>query len=360
MGYEVFILTSHRANGGPPQPAIQVEASITHWTRACLGGQIAEWVRREGLSLVNLQYQTAAFRMSGAIHLLPQLLRWHGVPFITTFHDLRFPYLFPKAGPLRPWSVRHLARHSTACLTTNRGDLARLQAEVNPRHLAQIPLGPTVKIIPPTDSAQAQALRAQQGVAPDDWLIAHFGFVNASKGVETLIQAIHLAQQGGLKVRLWMLGERLGSSDPTNAAYTAHIEALAQQYAINIHWTGFLSDAELGVYLTAADVVALPFRDGASLRRTSLQAALAYGCAIITTSPTDDPLPEFIHEQHLLYVPADDPSALASALIRLQHDSALAATLGKGAQAAARQFSWESIAQQVLAFYQQVLESIAT
>jgi glycosyltransferase involved in cell wall biosynthesis len=133
---------------------------------------------------------------------------------------------------------------------------------------------------------------------------------------------------------------------------------LADELGITPHWTGFVTDADLASFFAAADAVVLPFRDGASLRRTSLQAALIYGCAIITTHPqqswtgaTDDALPEFTDGQHLLYVPPDDPQSLADAITRLQSDSNLRANLRIGAKSASQQFAWDKIAARVLAFY---------
>ena len=56
---------------------------------------------------MNIQYQTAAYGMSPFIHFLPDALR--PIPVVTTFHDLRFPYLFPKAGRAARLD-RHAAR----------------------------------------------------------------------------------------------------------------------------------------------------------------------------------------------------------------------------------------------------------
>ena len=42
----------------------------------------------------------------------------------TTFHDLRPPYLFPKAGPLRDYVTHRLARASDAVIGTNGSDVA--------------------------------------------------------------------------------------------------------------------------------------------------------------------------------------------------------------------------------------------
>ena len=53
--------------------------------------------------VLHIQYQTGAFGMQPALNLLPLRLRLAGlkVPIALTYHDLKEPYLFPKAGPAR-------------------------------------------------------------------------------------------------------------------------------------------------------------------------------------------------------------------------------------------------------------------
>ena len=52
---------------------------------------------------------------------------WAGVPVVVTFHDLRVPYLFPKAGRLRPAAVTHLARAAAGVIATDPADEAELK-----------------------------------------------------------------------------------------------------------------------------------------------------------------------------------------------------------------------------------------
>ena len=63
---------------------------------------------------VHIQYQSAAYGLHPAVNTLPWRLRTlRARPrVLVTFHDLRFPYLFPKAGPLRWQAVLALARGS--------------------------------------------------------------------------------------------------------------------------------------------------------------------------------------------------------------------------------------------------------
>src|SRR5207249_160970 len=70
--------------------------------------------------IAHIQYQTGAYEMRPTVNLLPLILRrrWGG-PTVVTFHDLRVPYLFPKAGPVREWANRLLARTADVAIATN-------------------------------------------------------------------------------------------------------------------------------------------------------------------------------------------------------------------------------------------------
>jgi glycosyltransferase involved in cell wall biosynthesis len=94
----------------------------------------------------------------------------------------------------------------------------------------------------------------------------------------------------------------------------------------------------------------MPYADGASLRRGTLMAGLAHGCAIVTTSP-QEPLPELVDGRDLLYVPAEDERATARAVLRIADQPGLAIALRQRARAARAQFRWEEIARQHVHWY---------
>lgn len=319
--------------------------------------QINDWAKREQLDILNLHFQTAAFQMSPFIHYLPDRVK--ATPVITTFHDLRFPYLFPKAGPLRHWIVRRLARASAGVIATNQEDYEQLQQRS--RCAALIPIGSGIAAALP-EGYHREGWRSQAGANKDTFLVGYFGFINRSKGVETLLHAVKLLADAGLSIRLLMIGDRTGSSDPTNAAYAQEIDRLTHALDLDplLTWTGFVDDAEVAASLQAADVVALPFLDGASYRRSSLMVALAQGSAILTTKPMVN-IPAFRNQENLLLVQAGNVPALAAALQVLQHDADLRDQLQKGAAALqASEFAWDRITTAHVDFYQQVLAGCKT
>lgn len=349
-GHEVLIYTD--ARGQSDDTRVRLTADHTGWGWSS-GRAVEAWVRRERIEVVNLHYQTAMYGMSPWVHFMPDQVK--SAPVVTTFHDLRFPYLFPKAGPLRPWIVNRLARASAAAVSTNHEDVQAL-THICPRvPVSLIPIGSSVHTTLPDDFSRA-GWREAHGLSDAHFVVAHFGFMNHSKGIECLLYAVAELRRAGLPVRLWMIGGRTGTSDPTNAAFAQHIEHLMESMGLSavVDWTGFVDDATASAYLTAADVVALPFLDGASYRRSSLMAAIAHGCAIVTTTPTVS-IPTFVDGENLRLVEAGDVPGLVKALSALAADAGLRARLSAGALELCRWFDWGYIAQANVDCFKQAL-----
>lgn len=347
QGHELFILS--RAGAHNEDARLSLSPTIRNWGAGSLL-TARHWSREHQLDVVNLQYQTAAYDMSPFIHFLPDALR--PIPVVTTFHDLRYPYLFPKAGGLRDQIVMRLANASNGVIATNYEDAARLAAHPTS---ALIPIGSN---IPMQHGIDVAAIRAQAGAQPDDLLIVYFGLVNRSKGLDTLLEAV--AWLHDIPVRLALVGAVAGSSDPTNAAYMREIDALIERLGLSdkIFRTGYVDDAAVSGYLTAADVVALPFADGASYRRGTLMAAIEHGCAIVTTTPQVT-IPTFVNDENMQLVPSNDATALVIALRKLRDSPETRAKLRRNAMSLAKLFGWREIAASTLNFYARVLEAQA-
>jgi glycosyltransferase involved in cell wall biosynthesis len=330
---------------------IHLTNTAKHWGITSLL-QIRQWAKQHHLDILNLQFQTAAYGMSPWIHFLPDLIR--GTPVITTFHDLRYPYLFPKAGWLRNWIVSHPARASVGVITTNHEDHTII-GNLSTNRL--IPIGSNILQSLPADFNPA-IWREKMGAAPNDLVLAYFGLINQTKGLQVLLDAVSGLCKQGIPARLMLVGGGLGSSDPTNVTYAQNIQEQITRLGLTeiVHMTGYLEDeASVGAYLTASDVVALPFLDGASYRRGSLMAAIHYGCTIVTTTPAVD-IPEFRHSENMFLVPAGDRAALQNQLLELYRQPDLREQTKSGARELAQQFEWSSIAQQYIAFFEHVLK----
>jgi len=352
LGHEVFVFTDHRAAGEHGGDGVHVTADAQSWGWGTLG-RIRRWVQAQQLDVVNIQYQAAAYNMAAFVHILP--MRLDRTCVVTTFHDLLVPYLFPKAGPLRYQAVLTLARSSDGAIVTNHGDQLRMASEKSIGQLRHIPIGSNIRpeIPPGYDRA---AWRAALGFAPGDVVVGYFGFLNASKGVDTLLDAVRIARQKGLPLKLLMIGGQTGASDPANIVYTREVQQMVDDLKLAEHicWTGFVDNHAVSGHLLAADMIALPFRDGVSFRRGSLMAALAHGCPIITTHP-EVVTEELRGDVHARLIPPDSPTALALAIEDLADNPALRRTMGDHARELAAQFAWDRIAARTSAFYAELI-----
>lgn len=369
QGQHVHIFSSDAAREA--DPTLRLTNAIRAWEVSSLRA-VRQWAKNEQLDVISLQFQTAAYNLSPWVHFLPEAVS--SIPVVTTFHDLRFPYLFPKAGALRTWIVRRLARASRAVIVTNHEDYNELvkttlvsrkdrvfsctEAKISRGEsagLTLIPIGSNILKGLPADY-QPAVWRAKAHVKESAFLIGFFGLLNHSKGLNTLLESLAQLRREGIAAQLLLVGGGLGSSDPTNAACAQTLRDKIGQLDLAdcIHETGYLDDeAEVGAYLRASDVVALPFLDGASYRRGSLMAALRYGCAIISTQPQVD-IPTFRHGENMLLVPAGDSAALSAALRQSYEQPALRQRLAAGAAALAHEFAWESIARAYVQVFEQV------
>jgi glycosyltransferase involved in cell wall biosynthesis len=377
MGVEVSVITSAKATGqdagGKRQETENVHrvSCIVHpvirkwdwgsWRRIT---QLLSDIRPD---IVNIQYQAAAYGMHPAINLLPLRLRTgtgSRPNTVVTFHDLKVPYLLPKAGPLRWWVNLALARWSDAVIVTNAEDFARLSTYSFVHSLSLIPIGSNIRPDPPP-SYDRENWRARWGVKPNDLLVSYFGFLNESKGAETLVRALARLVQSTSNIQypipniqLMMVGGKVGSSDPTNVAYLKKVEGLIEELGLTnrVFWTGYTPQSEVSANLLASDICVLPYRDGASFRRGSFMAALAHGLPIISTRPRVD-VPELRHGENILLVPPDAPVALAEAIARLAEDANLRCRLAEGAARLAQDFTWEKIAEKTKSLYEEILHA---
>jgi glycosyltransferase involved in cell wall biosynthesis len=352
-GHEVGVLTATKATPPPDDPGITVFPHIERWGWGvwdALDALTADWQP----DVVHIQYQTAAFDMHPAINLWawrPWSQRPRAVTAVT-FHDLLVPYLFPKAHwlGLRDWVNHTLARTLDVAITTNPEDTLQLRA-IRP-DVEEIPIGSNIPDNPPANFDRA-TWRAHWRVPEDAPLLCYFGFLNASKGGEMLVDVLDALVDRGHDAHLLMIGGRVGASDPTNYAYLQKVEAsiAARGLTDRVHWTDHVPARQVSAAFHISDVCLLPYRDGASYRRGSFMAALEHGMAIVTTPPAV-PYPDLVDGETLLFAPPDDARAMTDAVARLLADEALRQRLGQQAKALSRQFGWDAIAAACLRAYE--------
>jgi glycosyltransferase involved in cell wall biosynthesis len=309
---------------------------------------LARATPRQGI--VHIEYQAGAFDLLGDVCLMPSLLRAanSSVRVVTTFHDVRVPYLFPKAGALRAAAVRLLARTSDAVVAASAADLRVLGGPTG-RHY-QVPIGSNLACDPPPGYLRS-AFRAALGLTEDALLVAYFGLLNASKGLPLLLHTFERVVAVRPDARLLLLGGGVGASDPTDRQTAAGLRQSLAALGDRVIRTGWLEPAKVSAHLLAADIALLPYADGASARRGSLLACATHGLPIVSTAPAAPEVASAIE------VSQPSAEALANAVLGLAVDSARRDGFASAARALADAVAWPRIAADHVAIYNRLLYS---
>ena len=348
QGHAVYVLSHHEALNSDDD--LHVTPAIKRWTPQSLR-TIKRWVKEQSLDVLNMHFQTAAYGMSPWVHFIPRYV--NHLPVITTFHDLRFPYLFPKAGRLRDWIVMYLAKSSDGIIVTNHADYEPIK-HLHPSKI--IPIGSSIPQNLP-DGYQRQAWRNQWGIGENDFLLTHFGFVKHIKGVDILIETLAQLKQEQCPAKLLMIGQRVNTIDTMEDAYLAQLDSQIERLGLtdDVQWTGYADAQSISAYFDMADVAVFPFRDGVSYRHSSFIAAIEHECAIVTTQP-QMPIETFVHGGNMCLFPVDDTKALTATLHELYENDTLKRQLQAGAKQLKALFDWQAIAHEHVQFFQQFLE----
>lgn len=355
LGHKIDILTSaSTSHMSHASPHIKVIRRIRQWTVPAAFPVINRWLRETQPDIINIQYQAAAYQMKGGINFLPMWLKkMHRLPSVITFHDLLPPYLFPKAGPIREWSVRYLARTASGVIVTNEEDRQQLVNSLASGcpPLQVIPIGSNIATQPPANFNPLD-WRLKYGVSESELLIGFFGFLHRSKGVDILLSAIAQLREQGVPVKLLFIGGRTGTSDDTNQSYADYIDSMVIDHELqeSVLSTGFVPVEEVSAALLSLDICTLPYLEGASFRHGTLHAALSHGCAIITTQPLIA-TPQ-LENGSVYLIPPNDVTALVDAIMDLHQNAPYRQKLKKSAQALSKLFTWEHIASQTISFFE--------
>jgi glycosyltransferase involved in cell wall biosynthesis len=298
--------------------------------------------------IVHIQYQAGAFDLLGDVCLMPTLLRRlrPAVRVVTTFHDVRVPYLFPRAASLRWKAVDLLARTSHAVIAADERDLVALGGP-SPGHVL-VPIGPNVACEPGPEYDR-DAFRARLGLNAGDLAIVYFGLLNASKGLDMLLDAFDVVRRVRPASRLLLLGGEVGASDPTDRLTAARLRQRLDGLGERVVRSGWLPAAELSAYLLAGDIALLPYADGASARRGSLLACAEHGIPIVSTTPTSATVAEAV------LAVAPRATALATAVLQVADSPALAHRLQAASRALAARTGWSAIADTHVLIYKRLL-----
>jgi glycosyltransferase involved in cell wall biosynthesis len=174
--------------------------------------------------------------------------------------------------------------------------------------------------------------------------IVYFGLIMPGKGLEEVIRLGRLIQVSGHALRIRIIGT-------VRSDHAAYFEALrSESLHLPIVWDNGLDKKQVEDRLAATAVAYLPYPDGVSERRATLKAALVNGTAVITTRGAQTP--SDLQGSVCFVETAED--ALVAAL-NLFGSAEERDTLVRNGMEYAGRYSWERIAEQHSALYDEIL-----
>ncbi|GAB2897083.1 glycosyltransferase family 4 protein [Uliginosibacterium flavum] len=191
------------------------------------------------------------------------------------------------------------------------------------------------------------ALRPEPDGVPRIVLVARMLW---DKGVGDFVAAARLLRQQGVSAEFLLVGE----PDDANPATISTAQLQSWQDDGVVQWLGRRSDVP--AILASCHIACLPSYYGEGVPKSLLEAA-ACGRAIVTTDAPG--CREVVRDgENGLLVPVKDVVALAGAIKVLVEDPALRVRMGAaGRRLAEAEFSVESVAQQTLQVYAELLEA---
>lgn len=212
-------------------------------------------------------------------------------------------------------------------------DLLRLVPHANFRHVPH----PVYSIF--GDPLPKEEARRRLGLGSGN-LALFFGYVRAYKGLHVLLKAMpEVLRQ--TPVRLLVAGEFYDDK----STYLQLIEQLGISSAVTVV-DEFIPNQDVKLYYSAADVVVLPYLS--ATQSGIVQIAYHFNKPVITTDVGGLP-DEVVHGETGFVVPANDPKALANAIVtyfaeKKEHSFAERIAQHK------RRYSWDRLAEAIESF----------
>jgi beta-1,4-mannosyltransferase len=174
---------------------------------------------------------------------------------------------------------------------------------------------------------------------PGATVFLFFGGVRPYKGVPELIDAFRAV--AGESTRLLIAGAA------PNEGFRTEIERTASTDSRIRLALAYVSDTDVQLYMNAADLVVLPFRDITT--SGSVILAMSFGRCVI--APRFGGLLDVLPQEGAFYYDADRPDGLAGAIKRALAEPVAWRAMGERNKREASNWDWRSIAERTLRLY---------
>ncbi len=227
----------------------------------------------------------------------------------------------------------------------------RLEAIANgasPEAVMVVPHG--VHIRTPRQGETQEKLRESLNLPQGKAILCSFGFIQPHKGMEALLESVlHLKKRG-----IACHGVIVGSTrddDPNSASYLDGLKGLVRDHGLSADISfvsSFVSDAGVGDYLAASDIIVMNYRSQHFEASGACSLAVGSGSVVMTSlAPA-----MMAFGDAVWHLTAGYPAGLAAEVIL--KDSRLKEVLCQQARLYAEQNSWRETAKKIIDVYRQV------
>lgn len=291
-----------------------------------------------GLDVLSLQHEYGIFGGKAGSHILA-VLGEARMPVVTTLHTILSE---PTADQRRV--MDEVTRLSSRLVVMSRygGELLRRVHGVPSEKIDLIPHG-----IPSLPDRRASKKRL--GVEGSFQLLT-FGLLSPDKGIEYVIEALPAVVALHPTVSYVIVGATHPHvKESQGEAYRRSLQRRAQKLGVEKHVVfhdRFVSAAELGEFLSAADIYLTPYLNMEQITSGTLAYAVGTGKAVISTPYRY--AEELLAEDRGILVPCRDSSAISMALNELVGDSVRLESIAGRALQFGRDMTWPLVARRYL------------
>ena len=224
----------------------------------------------------------------------------HGIPGVFVVHNLD-----PHDGmPLGKTLTRFALRGASVLIVQNRRAAGALRTWIPAERIRYLPHPPYEPDAFGSSPRERTEARESLGLPPHGEIVLFFGNIRRYKGLDLLLEAV--ARAGRPNLHLVVAGEFYHDEIPLRRRLRA--DDLRDRVTLIDR---YIPNEEVGIVMTAADLVALPYRRGSQSGVHGL--AFGFGRPVLATDVGG--LPEYVEDGVTgRIVPADDASAMATAL----------------------------------------------
>ena len=299
-------------------------------------------MQRRGIPLAHFHY----FHFPPVDYLYLRWLHYIGKYFVLTVHDV-----IPFDAKISDFTWLQHLYHEADRLIVHTFDSQRAIIErfgISVDKVRVISHGPFLhfskeRILP------SYLAKQHLGLGPDTPLILFFGQIKKVKGLQCLIRAFRQVLDQCSTTRLVIAGPEWKESFAGYAALIHELD-LTDKVLTRIE---YVPDEEVGIYFSAADIVALPYTE----TYQSGVLYMAYSFARPVVASAIGGLAEVVEDGVTgLLVPPADVNRLAKALLTLLQDVEMARTMGEqGRMLVEMKYGWPEIARKTAKVYAGVL-----